>query len=50
MLYRHGPGMNRVTGINIDAVTRWIYQGMPVDGLQRICSTSPIIWLATCCR
>ena len=25
-----------LTTVNIDAVTRWFYQGMPVDGLQRL--------------
>jgi hypothetical protein len=27
--------------INIDAVTRWFYQGMPVDGLQRLLLYQP---------
>jgi hypothetical protein len=31
-----GDPLEIVRSINIDAVTRWFYQGMPVDGLQRL--------------
>lgn len=33
--------LSLVTTINIDAVTRWFYQGMPVDGLQRLLLYQP---------
>jgi hypothetical protein len=41
LLYRQGGGYSYVTTINIDAVTRWFYQGMPVDGLQRMLLYQP---------
>jgi hypothetical protein len=31
----------RLMDINVDAVTRWFYQGMPVDGLQRMLLYQP---------
>ncbi len=36
LLYREGVPIDYVKTLNIDAVTRWFYQGMPVDGLQRL--------------
>lgn len=35
VLWREGAPLSLVTTLNIDAVTRWFYQSMPVDGLQR---------------
>jgi hypothetical protein len=35
VLWRDGAPLRDVTTLNIDAVTRWFYQSMPVDGLQR---------------
>jgi hypothetical protein len=35
-IYARGDPLEIVRSINIDAVTRWFYQGMPVDGLQRL--------------
>ena len=31
-----GPIVGSLSGINLDAVTRWFYSGMPVDGLHRM--------------
>ena len=39
--YRQGTSWDAVKAINIDAVTRWFYQGMPVDGLQRMLLYQP---------
>ena len=36
-----GEPLNVVKTLNIDAVTRWFYQGMPVDGLQRLLLYQP---------
>ena len=36
-----GEGLDALRSINIDAVTRWFYQGMPVDGLQRLLLYQP---------
>jgi hypothetical protein len=36
ILYQQGAPFDLVKTLNIDAVTRWFYQGMPVDGLQRL--------------
>lgn len=36
ILYQQGAAFDYVKTLNIDAVTRWFYQGMPVDGLQRL--------------
>ena len=33
--------LDAVRTLNIDAVTRWFYQGMPVDGLQRLLLYQP---------
>jgi len=37
---QHAP-LSLVKTLNIDAVTRWFYQGMPVDGLQRMLLYQP---------
>src|SRR4029079_1040207 len=37
---RHAP-WEELTTVNIDAVTRWFYKGMPVDGLQRLLLYQP---------
>lgn len=34
-LFRREQPIDVVKTLNIDAITRWFYQGMPVDGLQR---------------
>jgi hypothetical protein len=39
--YREGVPIEFLRDINIDAVTRWFYQGMPVDGLQRLLLYQP---------
>ena len=41
ILYERGASFHAVTDYNIDAVTRWFYQGMPVDGLQRLLLYQP---------
>src|SRR4029450_12369821 len=41
VLGRSGEDLNTLRTINIDAVTRWFYQGMPVDGLQRLLLYQP---------
>ena len=41
ILYERGASFDAVTDYNIDAVTRWFYQGMPVDGLQRLLLYQP---------
>ena len=41
MLRQTGEPLDTVRTINIDAVTRWFYQGMPVDGLQRLLLYQP---------
>ncbi len=33
--------LDNLRAVNIDAVTRWFYQGMPVDGLQRMLLYQP---------
>lgn len=40
-LSRRDQAFDAVRMINIDAVTRWFYQGMPVDGLQRLLLYQP---------
>lgn len=39
--YRRGVSFAEVKTLNIDAVTRWFYDGMPVDGLQRMLLYQP---------
>ena len=41
VFYRQGTPWDVVKTLNIDAVTRWFYQGMPVDGLQRMLLYQP---------
>jgi hypothetical protein len=41
ILYQQQAPLSLVTTLNIDAVTRWFYQGMPVDGLQRMLLYQP---------
>lgn len=36
-----GEPLELLRNINIDAVTRWFYKGMPVDGLQRLLLYQP---------
>ena len=40
-IIRRGEPWDVLRTINIDAVTRWFYQGMPVDGLQRLLLYQP---------
>ena len=41
ILYRDSAPFELVKIYNIDAVTRWFYQGMPVDGMQRLLLYQP---------
>lgn len=41
ILYQAGRPFELMKDYNIDAVTRWFYQGMPVDGLQRLLLYQP---------
>jgi hypothetical protein len=41
VLREHGQSVEKLREVNIDAVTRWFYQGMPVDGLQRMLLYQP---------
>ncbi len=41
VLRRSDGVLDVLRSINIDAVTRWFYQGMPVDGLQRLLLYQP---------
>jgi hypothetical protein len=38
---RHGAPLRAVTNLNIDAVSRWYFQGIPIDGLQRVLFYQP---------
>ena len=40
-LWQLGAPLDLVRYLNIDAVTRWIYHSMPVDGLQRLLLYQP---------
>ncbi len=40
-LWRLGAPLDLVQYLNIDAVTRWIFHSMPVDGLQRLLLYQP---------
>lgn len=40
-LWQLGAPLDLVKYLNIDAVTRWIYHSMPVDGLQRLLLYQP---------
>jgi hypothetical protein len=39
--YRHGVPLSGLKNLNIDAVTRWFFQAMPIDGLQRVLLYQP---------
>ena len=41
LLHQEGAPLANVKDYNIDAVTRWFYDGMPVDGLQRLLLYQP---------
>ena len=41
VLSQQGASWDAVRFLNIDAVTRWFYEGMPVDGLQRMLLYQP---------
>ena len=41
VFYRQGTPWEVLRTINVDAVTRWFYEGMPVDGLQRMLLYQP---------
>jgi hypothetical protein len=36
VFWRTGVRLSAVTDLNIDAVTRWFYASLPIDGLQRL--------------
>ncbi len=36
VFWRTGVRLSAVTDLNIDAVTRWFYFSLPIDGLQRL--------------
>jgi hypothetical protein len=38
---RHGAPLAAVRNLNIDAVSRWYFQGIPIDGLQRVLFYQP---------
>ena len=38
---RHGAPLAAVRSLNIDAVSRWYFQGIPIDGLQRLLFYQP---------
>lgn len=40
-LWRAGAPLSLVRYLNIDAITRWVYHSMPVDGLQRLLLYQP---------
>ena len=40
-LWRIGRSFEAARYVNIDAITRWVYQSMPVDGLQRLLLYQP---------
>jgi hypothetical protein len=40
-LARHGAPLRAVTNLNIDAISRWYFQGIPIDGLQRVLFYQP---------
>jgi hypothetical protein len=41
VIWRDGAPLDSLRDLNIDAVSRWFYQGMPVDGLQRLLLYQP---------
>jgi hypothetical protein len=38
---RNGAAISEVRNLNIDAITRWWFQGIPIDGLQRLLFYQP---------
>ena len=40
-IVQQGQSLEELKNVNIDAVTRWFYKGMPVDGLQRMLLYQP---------
>jgi hypothetical protein len=38
---RHGVPLRDVKNLNIDAISRWWFQGIPIDGLQRLLFYQP---------
>lgn len=38
---RNGAAIGEVRNLNIDAITRWWFQGIPIDGLQRLLFYQP---------
>lgn len=38
---RNGAPLREVRNLNIDAITRWWFQGIPIDGLQRLLFYQP---------
>jgi hypothetical protein len=35
-IWRYGASLEALRTLNIDAVTRWFYESLPIDGLQRL--------------
>ena len=40
-LWRSGGALTAVRNLNIDAVSRWVFGGMPIDGLHRVLLYQP---------
>lgn len=40
-LWQHGQPLEALRYVNIDAMTRWLYQAMPIDGLHRLLLYQP---------
>jgi hypothetical protein len=40
-LWQRGRPLAALRGLNIDAISRWVYQGMPIDGLHRLLLYQP---------
>lgn len=40
-LVRNGAPVRALTNLNIDAISRWYFQGIPIDGLQRVLFYQP---------
>ncbi len=38
---RQGAPLRAVTNLNIDAISRWYFEGIPIDGLQRVLFYQP---------
>ena len=39
--WRNGAAIREVRNLNIDAISRWLFQGIPIDGLQRLLFYQP---------